>query len=59
MELRELFDLERQSVFWSSKAYFGDPLENPTRDGTMSYAPRKQMPDTTIPQLHHSLTINT
>lgn len=34
-----VWDQKRQSVFWSSEVYSGDPVENPTRDGTVSYTP--------------------
>ena len=35
-------------MFWLSEAYFGDPVENPTRDRTISYTLQTQAPDTRV-----------
>jgi hypothetical protein len=35
-----MWDRERQSVFWLSESYSGDPVRKSTRDGIVSYAPR-------------------
>lgn len=46
------------SLFWLSKACSGDPVENSTRDRTVSSGPRDRHLTPQSPQFHNSVTIS-
>ena len=45
------------SLFWLSEACSRDPVENSTRDGTVSHVPRDRCLTPQNPQLHNSVII--
>lgn len=51
-----LWDRERQPVFWLSNTYSRDPVENSTRDGTVSQVPRHRCLTPWSSQLHNPVT---
>ena len=46
------------SLFWLSEACSRDPVENSTRDGTVSHIPRDRCLTPQSPKLHNSVTIS-
>ena len=53
-----VWDREKQSVFWLSKTYSGDLVENSTRDRTVSHIPRHRRMTPRSPQLHNPVTVS-
>ena len=54
----DLWEHERQSVFWLNETYSRDPVEISIWDRTVSHVPRHRHLTPWSPQLHNPLTIS-